>query len=45
MAQLTVQWREQQEGARKLNAAIADNLTRLDFGSATTSNNRPNNKE
>ena len=31
MAVLTAQWREQQEEARRLDAAIADNLERLGF--------------
>ena len=32
MARLTGQWREQQEEARRLDAAIAENLERLGFG-------------
>ena len=32
MAQLTAQWREQQQEARRLDEAIAENLERLGFG-------------
>ena len=32
MARLTIEWREQQEEARRLDAAIAENLERLGFG-------------
>jgi type I restriction enzyme M protein len=35
MARLTGQWREQQEEARRLDAAIAENLERLGFGGST----------
>ena len=32
MARLTTQWRWQQAEARRLDAAIAENLARLGFG-------------
>ena len=32
MAQLSAQWRAQQEEARRLDDAIAENLERLGFG-------------
>lgn len=35
MAQLTAQWQEQQAEARKLDAAIEENLKRLGFGKST----------
>jgi hypothetical protein len=36
MARLAAQWREQQEEARGLDAAIAENLERLGFGEPET---------
>ena len=36
MARLAAQWREQQEEARRLDAAIAENLERLGFGEPET---------
>jgi type I restriction enzyme M protein len=35
MARLSAQWREQQAEARRLDAAIEDNLARLRFGRRT----------